>query len=715
MSDIKVAITGFGNPTEPPVASSVARALRARWGQGVSIVAICHHALACNALTPDLVDSAHHYPDLFQSFTDLRARLLEIQRTDPFDVLIPCGIDQAREVASNAATLCGLDLRTLLPRAAHLELLTAQRLPSTLHKLGIRVAPSVTVHEERDLWRCADQIGFPLWVKADGRQRALLQSKAEAGGVLESICRRHAPIVLERALPGDTFSVALVASRDGTRAEAVSLKRMATNSEGALVCGTVVDLPELQRFVLDLAKTLRWRGPLTLECVRPPRSTEFIVTNIACSLPDWSMLTHWAGCNLPSRLVDEACGRAPNASGKARAGTMFVRGIGESRTPMQKLNEFLRGRPIRPERTNGHGTGKAVQGKTDGGIRVAVTGTSTFDVINPGLGVARALREDPDISRIYGLSYGTFDSGVYANGLFDAAFRLPTESGATQLLNRIREIHATHPFDVLIPCLDGELPHFIEIAPELTRVGIKTLLPSQAALRRRSKIRLFDGSTQPDWGCFSIPKSVVTRSARGMERALAATGLPAVVKGPISECHKVADLDEARAAFEYFTGLGCRQVIVQPQVAGPYFATASVCDRRHRTLTSMTVKKLATCERGSTWSATHVPKPRLEADFARFLEHIKWVGPAEGEFIRDELDDRYHLIEVNPRFTAWIYYSTALEWSHPQLAVRAALERSSITVDGNAHDTVFMRYASEFPLPPAELAALSIRGELHHG
>ena len=61
-----------------------------------------------------------------------------------------------------------------------------------------------------------------------------------------------------------------------------------------------------------------------------------------------------------------------------------------------------------------------------------------------------------------------------------------------------------------------------------------------------------------------------------------------------------------------------------------------------------------------------------------FLEHIKWVGPAEGEFIRDELDDRYHLIEVNPRFTAWIYYSTALESSHPQLAVRAALERSSV-------------------------------------
>lgn len=714
MSDIRVAITGFGNPTEPPVASSVARALRARWGHRVSIVAIGHHRLASGAWSPDLVDSAHYCPDLFGASTDLYARLDDIKRAAPFDVLIPCGTDQARDVAPNASGLRELGVTTLLPPAERLELLTTQCLPSTLHKLDMHLPPSILVHEERDLWRSADQIGFPLWLKTDGREKVLLHSKAHARGLFESVCRTHAPVLLERALPGDAFSVALVAGRDGACAGVVALKRMATNSEGALVCGTIVDLPELQHFALEAAEALRWHGPLTLECVRPPRSPQFVVTDIACNLPDWSMLTHWAGCNLPARLVDEACGRAPNAPGNARVGTMFVRGIGESRTPIQKLNEFLRGQPTSPERTNGNGAGKPTLERRDG-VRVAVTGTSTFDVINPGLGVARALREDPDVSRIYGLSYGTFDSGVYAQGLFDAAFRLPTESEATKLLERIREIHSTHPFDVLIPCLDGELRHFIEIASELSRDGVEMLLPSQAALRRRSKLRLFDGSTKQHWGCFSIPTSVVASSARGVERALAKTGLPAVVKGPISECRKVTDPEEARAAWEYFTALGCKQVIIQPWVAGPYLATASVCDRRHRTLGSMTIKKLATCARGSTWSATHVPKPRLEADFAAFLEHIKWVGPAEGEFIRDELDDRYYLIEVNPRFTAWIYYSTVLEPSHPQLTVRAALERTSVAERGNTHDTVFMRHSTEIPLPPAALAALSIKGELHHG
>ena len=152
-----------------------------------------------------------------------------------------------------------------------------------------------------------------------------------------------------------------------------------------------------------------------------------------------------------------------------------------------------------------NGTGKAAPGEADG-VRVAVTGTSTFDVINPGLGVARALREDPDVSRIYGLSYGTFDSGVYAHGLFDAAFRLPTESGATQLLNRIREIHATHPFDVLIPCLDGEL----RISSRSRRSSLGSASKRCCPVKRRcddaAKYAFFDGSTQRRLGLLQHPK-----------------------------------------------------------------------------------------------------------------------------------------------------------------------------------------------------------------
>jgi carbamoyl-phosphate synthase large subunit len=153
---------------------------------------------------------------------------------------------------------------------------------------------------------------------------------------------------------------------------------------------------------------------------------------------------------------------------------------------------------------------------------------------------------------------------------------------------------------------------------------------------------------------------------------------------------------------------------VQPFISGKFFAVASVFGRDHRPLTSMTVKKLAICERGSTWSAIRVANPRLEADCNRLLSEIDWVGPAEAEFIRDELRDRYYLIEVNPRFTAWIYFSACLETNHPHIAVRAAMGESVEAIDNGNTDLVFLRANHELPVKATSLAAISTKGYVHH-
>ena len=120
-----------------------------------------------------------------------------------------------------------------MPPAERLELLTAQSLPSTLHKLDIALPPSILVHEERDLWSLPTKSAFRCGSRPTGERKLLLHSKAQAEGCSIPCVEAHAPVLLERALPGDAFSVALVARRDGTCAEAVALKRMATNSEGA--------------------------------------------------------------------------------------------------------------------------------------------------------------------------------------------------------------------------------------------------------------------------------------------------------------------------------------------------------------------------------------------------------------------------------------------------------------------------------------------------
>jgi biotin carboxylase len=109
----------------------------------------------------------------------------------------------------------------------------------------------------------------------------------------------------------------------------------------------------------------------------------------------------------------------------------------------------------------------------------------------------------------------------------------------------------------------------------------------------------------------------------------------------------------------------------------------------------------------------HVKQPGLEADFSRFLRAIAWIGPGEGEFIRDEVTDRFYLIEVNPRFTGWIYYSAALGCNQPRIALRTAMGEA-VEAPGADHEVAFVRRMTEFPMRASQLAALATKGHLRH-
>ena len=186
-----------------------------------------------------------------------------------------------------------------------------------------------------------------------------------------------------------------------------------------------------------------------------------------------------------------------------------------------------------------------------------------------------------------------------------------------------------------------------------------------------------------------------------------------MLKGPLARCIPARSLDQVRSAWSQLRSEGAERAIVQQLVEGEIFATAAVCDRQQRIIARTTIKKLATCRRGSTWSAIHVPHPALEESFGSFLQHIGWVGPVEGEFIRDRITDRFYLFEVNPRFTAWIGFTAALGSNHPLLTVLAALDRE-IPRALDSRSAVFMRSSVEVLVAPAGLAAFSTRGLLIH-
>ena len=65
----------------------------------------------------------------------------------------------------------------------------------------------------------------------------------------------------------------------------------------------------------------------------------------------------------------------------------------------------------------------------------------------------------------------------------------------------------------------------------------------------------------------------------------------------------------------------------------------------------------------------------------RILDALEWHGPAQLEWIRDERDGQYRLLEINPRF-----------WGTLELSTKAGLDFADLTVrmlDGETLDGEF--------------------------
>jgi carbamoyl-phosphate synthase large subunit len=705
---VRVAVTGFGGLDDAGPGVSVAQALRDGWVGHLAVCAWSYGGPANGVWLPDVVDRLHVLPALDGGEQQLFEAIADASEMAPIDALIP-GEGDVLIMARLADRLAERGIRTLLPPLHLLEAISRLNLPRFLHEREIPVPLTIDVAQVDHVAALAERIGFPLCVRGLHAGERLVYSARQAAKAAQQL-EAGRGVILQYQPAGDRFSVALVAGGDGHPPVLVTMRTVAVNGDGRSVSGTIVNLPHIESLALRFVEASRWRGPLTLELVQPLHSQPF-VCDAKPHLPTWCRASHWAGVNLAVTLLHAMLGLRQKRA-RPRAGTMFVRGVTECPVAMRDLLRVQQcGWLDRITATPRASPPRMVRGSKR--VVVAITGTSTFDVINPGLGVARSLREVPRIKRIYGLSYGTLESGSYQPALFDEVFRLPDSGSAEALLQRLEEIHRSHPIDVLIPCLDGELPLFIQLQDKLQAIGIRTLLPDQKALDRRAKKTLFSGRLRSDWGAFSIPHSRFARSEAETMQAVQAIGLPAVVKGPLFMCFPVTSIAEARWAWHHLASAGWREVIVQRRISGAHYAISVVCDRQHRTRTRLTIKKLLTCQRGSTWGAVRVEQPRLEADFSRFLQLLAWTGPGEGEFIRDDLTDRFYLIEVNPRFTGWIYYSAALGWNQPAAAVSVALGER-IGVPAHPRDVAFTRRTNELPLRPSQLAALATKGYLRH-
>lgn len=706
-------VSGFEGVDEPGPGLSVARALKEAFGGSVRCIAVVCDPIVPAAWMVDAVDQVMVAPGWHADPAAAVRRWLRAAYPDAEIFAVPGSTTDSFALVRNQHELARCGVRFHLPEEESLCLLNdPDALKRRLAKADISMPNKVVAATRDEVERYAPILNYPHMVELSGRNR-IMNSQAELLSLLSQT--RVGPKENIRLLPlveADHYRVAGIAN-NGQFGPLVAVRVTNTTKQGGIAAVSVVIDDGVLALARRAARELNWTGPLEFEfgIKRGPGETDGypLLSAVHCRLPSWSASAAWAGLNLPAlyegfvRGIDSAGGY-----GNARPGTIALRTTCEANVDNEIITTLADGglAPVPLKRA-------PVRRMAKKRARVAVTGLSTSDVVNPGVGVARALAQAETDFELIGIGYAASDAGAFEPGLFGRVYRMDYPASAGQLLRQIESIVGSGGIDAVIPCLDGELPYFIRNRERLQDMGVATLIPAMEAFEARSKLSLFSDWQGRDFGCFTLPKSCIVKKQDDLRDALRTFGLPAILKGPDFGCERVGTFEEANRAWGHLSTTSEPSMILQQPLSGPSYAVSAVLNEDHSCISAFTMRKTATCTRGSTWSAECVSVPELELDFAAFMSELCWIGPCEGEFMFDAETRRFHLFEVNPRFTGWISASAPLGINQPEIVVRMALGMPS-AVKGFPRSQYFMRAVDELLVSPTRLSALTTKGVLRY-
>ena len=282
-------------------------------------------------------------------------------------------------------------------------------------------------------------------------------------------------------------------------------------------------------------------------------------------------------------------------------------------------------------------------------IIVGVTGINAVDNPGPGLGVAKALKEDKELNvKVAGLAYDAMEPGIYLDRYIDRAYIVPYPSGDNEAyLERLAYVKNSYGLDFIIPNLDPELPFYAKYAGRLKKIGMETFLPTPEQLRLRGKDRLVEVSEKTG---LSYPESEVVTSFDGMTKAVERIGLPVMVKGAFYKACRAYTTQEAVGYFSSIVAEWGYPVIVQKVVSGDEMNVVGVGDGDGSALGLVGIKKIWVTSLGKIWTGVTIKNEKILEAAEKFVREYNWKGPFELECIDDK--DKTYLIEINPSFPA---------------------------------------------------------------
>ncbi len=338
---------------------------------------------------------------------------------------------------------------------------------------------------------------------------------------------------------------------------------------------------------------------------------------------------------------------------------------------------------------------------------VAISGINDTDNPGPGIGVARSLKEADFSIKTVGLSFNVQDPGNYMDFVIDKSYILTYPShGWEPIFERLLYIKNSFGLDAIIPTLDAELPQYIKYQEDLHRAGIKTFLPTLKQFELRSKENLDEVSKNLN---ITYPKTKKVFTVDQLKEAVKEIDFPCVVKGNYYKAYKVKSLPEAIYYFTEISNEWGFPILVQEIVKGEELNVVGAGDGEGKALGLVAIKKMTTTHLGKIWNGVTIKHNKLLKIAEDFVEKYKWKGPFELECIVD--GDNIILIEINPRFPAWVYFATGVGVNLPKRVLDKMFGKSVDTSSDYESGKMMVRYTYELITDIEKLSVLATKGE----
>ena len=343
-------------------------------------------------------------------------------------------------------------------------------------------------------------------------------------------------------------------------------------------------------------------------------------------------------------------------------------------------------------------------------ITIGITALNAIDSPGPGVAVIRAIRECPDFDvRIIGLSYEALEPGLYMHDLVDKTYQIPYPSGGTEsLFTRLTYIHEEEQLDLIIPNFDAELFNFIKLRDKLSAIGIRTFLPEMEQFEARDKMKLYEFGKKH---ALLVPEDKIIHEFRELKSMEDDMEFPIVVKGKFYDAIIANSFEQVEKAFLKIQAKWGSPIILQEFIKGTEINIAALGDGKGNAISIIPMRKLYITDKGKAWAGVTLEDEMLTELARKFVSATKWRGGCELEIMLTT-DGKPYIMEVNPRFPAWIYLTAAAGQNQPASLVKMALGEELKPFTEYEVGKIFIRYAWDLITDISEFQKISANGEL---